>query len=202
MPRKRSAGLPSRKQILDFIASSDQPAGKREIARAFGLSGQDKIDLKRLLKDMADEGLIDSSPGRAFHQMGGVPKVTVLRVQSVDDSGTVWAVPEQWHAETPPPRLRIVEGGKRSALGIGDRVLCRTEEKGDGFIAHPMKKLERSAELALGVVKQEGTRFWLSPVDKKERREFSISELKDAQTGDLVLCEVSGRPPRATARVD
>ena len=64
------AGLPSRKQILDFIASSDQPAGKREIARAFGLSGQDKIDLKRLLKDMADEGLIDSSPGRAFHQIG------------------------------------------------------------------------------------------------------------------------------------
>ena len=45
MPPKRSAGLPSRKQILDFIATSDQPAGKREIARAFGLSGQDKIQL-------------------------------------------------------------------------------------------------------------------------------------------------------------
>ena len=55
MPRSRSTSLPSRKQILDFIASSDQPAGKREIARAFGLSGQTKIDLKRLLKDMADE---------------------------------------------------------------------------------------------------------------------------------------------------
>ena len=81
MPRKlQSAGLPSRKQILDFIATSDQPAGKREIARAFGLSGQDKILLKALLKDMADEGLIDSAPGRAFHKSGGVPKVTVLRV--------------------------------------------------------------------------------------------------------------------------
>src|SRR3954463_7304706 len=147
MPRNRSAGLPSRKQILDFIASSDQPAGKREIARAFGLSGQTKIDLKRLLKDMADEGLIESSPGRAFHQAGGVPKVTVLRVQSVDDSGNACAVPEQWHAETAPPRIRIVERGKRSALGIGDRVLSRTEQKGDGFIAHPMKKLARSAEL-------------------------------------------------------
>src|SRR4051794_10432725 len=199
---KRPTGLPSRKQILDFIASSDQPAGKREIARAFGLSGQDKIDLKRLLKDMADEGLIDSSPGRAFHQSGGVPKVTVLRVQSADDSGTAWAVPEQWHAETPPPRIRLIERGKRSALGIGDRVLCRTEEKGDGFIAHPMKKLERSAELALGVVRREGDRFWLSPVDKKERRELFISDLKDAEPGDLVLCEVSGRPPRVSARVD
>src|SRR5919112_6541210 len=140
----RSPGLPSRKQILEFIATSDQPAGKREIARAFGLSGQDKIELKRLLKDMADEGLIDSSPGRAFHQSGGVPKVTVLRVAAVDDGGSVWGVPEQWHAETPPPRLRLIERGKRSALGIGDRVLCRTEEKGQGFIAHPMKKLARS----------------------------------------------------------
>ena len=202
MPRKRSAGLPSQKQILDFIASSDQPAGKREIARAFGLSGQDKIDLKRMLKDMADEGLIDASPGRAFHQAGGVPKVTVLRVAHVDDSGTVFAVPEQWHAETPPPRVRIIERGRRSALGIGDRVLSRTEQQGDGWIAHPLKKLERSAELALGVVKREGERFWLSPVDKKERRELLITELKDAEVGDLVLCEVSGRPPRVNARVD
>lgn len=202
MPRKRSAGLPSRKQILDFIASSDQPAGKREIARAFGLSGQSKIDLKRLLKDMADEGLIDSSPGRAFHKSGGVPKVTVLRVQAVDDGGNVWAVPEQWHAETPPPRLRLLERAKRGALGIGDRVLARTEEKGQGFVAHAMKKLARSAELVLGVVRQDGERFWLSPVDKRERRELAIADLKDAEAGDLVLCEVSGRPPRATARVD
>src|ERR687890_1470240 len=99
MARKRTAELPTRKQILDFIATSDQPAGKREIARAFGLSGQDKVALKTLLKDMADEGLIDSAPGRAFHKSGGVPKVTVLRIVEADDSGTVWAVPEQWQAE-------------------------------------------------------------------------------------------------------
>ena len=202
MPRKRAPGLPRRKQILDFIASSDVPAGKREIARAFGLGGQDKIDLKRLLKDMADEGLIDSSPGRAFHQSGGVPKVTVLRVQSVDDGGTVWAVPEQWHAETPPPRLRVIERGRRGALGIGDRVLSRTEEKGQGLVAHPMKKLARSAELVMGVARREGDRFWLSPVDKRERRELAISDMKDAEAGDLVLCEVTGRPPRVTVRVD
>jgi ribonuclease R len=202
MAKRKSAGLPSRKQILDFIASSDQPAGKREIARAFGLSGQTKIDLKRLLKDMADEGLIDSSPGRAFHQAGGVPKVTVLRIQAVDETGNVFAVPEQWHAEGPPPRLRVVERGRRGALGIGDRVLARTEEKGQGFIAHPMKKLARSAELALGVIKQEGDRFWLSPVDKRERRELFISDLNGAEVGDLVLCEVTGRPPRVSARVD
>ena len=200
--RDRSPGLPSRKQILDFIATSDQPAGKREIARAFGLSGQDKILLKALLKDMADEGLIDSAPGRAFHKSGGVPKVTVLRIVEADDSGNIFAVPEQWHADGPPPRLRVIERGRRGALGIGDRILARTEERGQGYAAHPMKKLLRSAELVLGVVRKEGERFWLTPVEKKERRELAIADLKDAEPGDLVLCEVSGRPPRVTARVD
>src|SRR5687768_4522416 len=202
MPRKRSSALPSRKQILDFIATSDQPAGKREIARAFGLSGQDKIALKTLLKDMADEGLIDSAPGRAFHKSGGVPKVTVLKIVDADDSGNVWGVPEQWQAETPPPKLKILERGRRGALGIGDRVLARTEERGAGLVAHPMKKLAKSAELVLGVIRKEGERFWLTPVEKKERRELPVSELKDAEPGDLVLCEISGRPPRVSARVD
>ena len=202
MPRKPKPGLPTRQQILDFIATSGQPAGKREIARAFGLSGNDKIGLKVLLKDMADEGLIDSSPGRAFHKAGGVPKVTVLRVASVDDGGNVWAVPEQWHAETPAPKLRVIERGKRSALALNDRILARTEERGQGHVAHVMKKLARAAELVLGVVRQEGDQFWLTPVEKKERRELPISDLGDAQPGDLVLCEPSGRPPRVSARVD
>jgi ribonuclease R len=202
MPRKPKPGLPTRQQVLDFIATSGQPAGKREIARAFGISGQDKIGLKVLLKDMADEGLIDSSPGRAFHKSGGVPRVTVLRVAQVDDGGNVWAVPEQWHADTPAPKLRVIERGKRSALALNDRILARTEERGAGHVAHPMKKLARAAELVLGVVRQEGDRYWLTPVEKKERRELPISDLGDAQPGDLVLCEPSGRPPRVSARVD
>jgi ribonuclease R len=196
------AGLPTRQQILDFIASSDSPAGKREIARAFGLSGHDKIALKALLHDMADEGLIDASPGRAFHQAGGVPKVTVLRIVDVDESGTAWAVPERWEADLPEPRLRVIERkGRGSALGVGDRLLARTEQRGNGYAAHPMKKLAKGSELVLGVVHQEAHGFWLRPVEKKERRELAISDIGNAQPGDLVLAEKVGRPPRLTARV-
>ncbi|MEQ7874909.1 VacB/RNase II family 3'-5' exoribonuclease [Sphingomonas sp. ASV193] len=200
MPRPLP-GLPTRQQVLDFIAASDQPAGKREIARAFGLKGNEKIALKALLKDMADEGLIDSAPGRAFHKMGGVPRVTVLRVTSVDD-GQLWAMPESWHADSPPPKIRVIERGRRSALALGDRILARTEEAGQGHVAHVMKKLQRSADLLLGVVRKEDERYFLTPVDKRERRELQISDLKDARVGDLVLAEPSGRPPRVTARVD
>ena len=199
--RKPPPDIPTSKQILEFIEQSGSPAGKREIARAFNLSGHDKIMLKALLKDMADEGLIDSAPGRAFHKAGGVPRVTVLRVVSVDD-GQVWAQPESWHADTPAPKLRVIEKGRRSALALNDRILARTEDAGRGHVAHIMKKLERSAELVLGVVRREGDRFFLTPVDKRERRELLISDLGKARPGDLVLAEPSGRPPKVTARVD
>jgi ribonuclease R len=201
MPKRPLPGLPTRQQILDFIAQSDVPAGKREIARGFSLKGNEKIMLKALLKDMADEGLIDSAPGRAFHKMGGVPKVTVLRVADIDGDSVI-AVPERWEAEgKPPPRIRVIEKGKRSAMGVGDRFLARTEEAGNGWIAHPMKKLARGEELMLGVVQRDGDRWWLKPVDKRERRDTVISDLGDASEGDLVLAEKAGRPPRITAKV-
>ena len=193
--------MPSRQQILDFITTSDSPAGKREIARAFGLQGAEKIALKALLKDMADEGLIDSAPGRAFHKMGGIPKVTVLRVIDVDEDGQAWAVPERWESDTPQPKLRLRERKKQSALGVGDRVLARTEEAGKGWIAHPMKKLARGEELMLGVLHREGDRWFLQGVEKRERRDFPVSDRGEAEAGDLVLAEKTGRPPRLTARV-
>ena len=198
---KPPPGLPTPKQILEYIEQSGSPAGKREIAKAFNLGGHDKIMLKALLKDMADEGLIDSAPGRAFHKAGGVPRVTVLRVVSVDD-GQVWAQPEGWHADTPAPKLRVIEKGRRSALALNDRILARTEDAGRGHVAHIMKKLERGTEMVLGVVRREGDRFFLTPVDKRERREMLISDMHTSRPGDLVLAEPSGRPPRVTARVD
>ena len=200
MAKKPRPGLPTQAQILDFITQSEVPAGKREIAKAFGLTAQEKIALKAMLKDMADEGLIDSAPGRAFHKMGGLPKVTVLRIADVDDGGNVWAVPDRWEADGPVPRLRVRER-KRGALAIGERILARTEEAGNGWIAHPMKVLARASEQILGVLRQEGERFWLTGVEKKERREFPVSDTCGAAAGDLVMAEMGGRPPRITVRV-
>lgn len=201
-PKVRPAGFPTRDQVMEFITSSDQPAGKREIAKAFGLKGQEKIALKALLKDMADEGLIDLGPARAFHKMGGVPKVTVLRIVDVDDT-TLMATPERWEAEgQPAPRLRVVERGKRGALTIGDRILARTEEAGRGWVAHPMKKLAKASEELLGVVEAgDGGKLWLRPVDKRIRKDTPISDVGSAKPGDLVLAEPVGRPPRISARV-
>ncbi|MEL6239567.1 MAG: ribonuclease R, partial [Pseudomonadota bacterium] len=192
---RRPAGMPSREQVLEFIQTSEASAGKREIARAFGLKGQEKIALKRLLRDMAEEGLIDGRK-TAYHRMGGVPKVTVLRVVDIED-GEAIAIPDNWDPEAPgePPRLTMREmkakGGARApALKRGDRVLSRTEEKESGWIAHPMKKLPARTEGMLGVVEIDASgKAWLAPVDKRIRQSARISDLGSAEEGQLVLTE-------------
>ena len=105
MNKKVKPGMPTRAQILEFLQTSPTIAGKREIAKAFGLKGHEKIALKALLKDMAEEGLIDGKK-TAYHRMGGVPKVTVLRVAEIED-GEPFAIPDAWSPDdgAPPPPL-------------------------------------------------------------------------------------------------
>jgi ribonuclease R len=199
--------MPSPQQVLDFIQSSDIPAGKREIAKAFGLKGQEKIKLKALLKDMAEEGLIDGKKS-AYHRMGGVPKVTTLKIVDVDE-GELIAEPDNWDPEAPgkPPRLIIREpkmrGAKRPpALRRGDRVLARTEETERGLVAHVMKKLPSRTEGLMGVVEIDKTgKAWLAPIDKRVRQSAPIADRGEAEAGQLVIAERAGRSERAGVNV-
>ncbi len=197
-----SKALPNVDEVMEFIATSRDPAGKREIARHFGLKGQQKIALKALLKDMADKDLIDNAQGCTFHKKGGIPKVTVLKIVEINGNQPI-AVPENWQMDNAvPPRLRVIESGKRRALGVGDRILARTEEAGKGWTAHPMKKLAATSEMMMGVVEKDNKeKLWLVPVDKKVRYNTEISDIGEAQPGDLVLAEKSGNRNRVTARV-
>lgn len=178
--------------------------GKREIAKYFGLHGAEKIALKALLKDMTDEGLIDAAAGRSFHKHGGLPRVTVLRIAAIEGDA-LWAVPDRWESPNPPPRVRVMEKGKR-ALGVGDRILARTEERGKGLIAHPMKRIQGGSETIIGVLVTDvgpggKPMTWLRPADKRARFDHPVSDMGGAKIGDLVRAELFGRGSNIKAKV-
>jgi ribonuclease R len=197
---QRAQGMPSREDILQFIQTAAGPSGKREIAKAFGLKGQEKIALKALLKDMAEEGLIDGRK-TAYHRMGGLPKVTVLKIVAIED-GELIAEPESWEAEGDKPRLRLIEKKGQAALRRGDRVLARCEDTPKGWRAHPMKKLPARTEGLMGVVELDGAgKPWLAPVDKRVRTSAPIADLGEAKPAELVLAERVGKSERSGVKV-
>ena len=51
--------LPSKDDLLAFIGKQPGKVGTREIARAFGLKNADRVELKRMLRELADEGQVE-----------------------------------------------------------------------------------------------------------------------------------------------
>jgi ribonuclease R len=72
--------LPSKPEILEFIKSSTEKVGKREIARAFGIRGDARRNLKDLLAEMSEDGTLTGSRKGGVRKRGTLPAVAVLEV--------------------------------------------------------------------------------------------------------------------------
>ena len=53
------AQLPSKQDILNWITENPTKGAKRDIAKAFGIKGAARIDLKRMLRELEDEGHLE-----------------------------------------------------------------------------------------------------------------------------------------------
>jgi len=193
--------FPSKEDILSFIGRQPGKVGTRELARAFGLKNDDRAALKRILRELADDGHIERRR-KKLHHAGALPNVVLADINERDPDGELIATPQEWDddAHGPAPKIRIQTPRKSrpgEAAGVGDRVLVRTEET-DGdrirYTGRVIKIIGRPTHRALGIFRalpNGGGR--LVPVSKKDLREIAIpaGATLDAHDGDLVAVEVS-----------
>jgi ribonuclease R len=194
----RGGKIPSEAEILDFLNQSKVSVGKREIVRAFGLKGEQKAELKQLLRAMAENGKI-SRRGRRVKDGNTLPEVTVLEIVAIDRDGELIGQPVEWDevASGTPPRVLI--GSARTAgtpPGRGDRVLAKIRPTGQRTYPYEgriVRKLAGEENRVLGVyrvIKGHGAR--IVPVDKKARHEFIVEAGGEhgALPGELVEIEI------------
>ena len=77
-PTKRTPSLPSKADILAFIGKQPGKVGTREIARAFGLKNAMRAELKRMLRELADEGAVEKRR-KKLHHPGTLPSTVLGR---------------------------------------------------------------------------------------------------------------------------
>jgi ribonuclease R len=196
---KAVAPFPSREQILEYIEASAGRIGKRELARAFRLNTEQKVDLRQMLRTLEDEGAISRPQGRRFSRAGRLPTVAVLEILDVDVDGELTARPATWTEPPPTPRIAVVfDRRSRSALVRGDRVLARLSRSAAGsYEARVIRRLHAGPVRTLGIYDLVGGRGRLLPVDRRTREELEITatDAQDAQPGELVWANVEqGRP--------
>lgn len=198
-----AAPLPTREQILEYIEAGTGRVGKRELARAFRLSAEQKVELRQILRELQDAGAVGRDNNRRFRRAGRLPSVAVLEIVDVDVDGDLTArtvarsaaEPELGQADDAPrPKIAVVPDRRsRAALVPGDRVLARLDQAADGgYEARVIRKLHGGPVRTLGVYELVGGRGRLLPIDRRNREELAIAagDTLGAEPGELVWVNV------------
>ncbi len=208
--------VPPREILLEFIQDNPDRANKRDIAKAFGLKGDSRIELKAALRALEDDGLLQKTR-KALSRPGALPPVTVLDITTRDADGELIGRPAEWLDEdgvAPAVLIRQTSGSDRSrtkapTAGIGDRVLAKIfankERGGPAYTGRVIKVIDKRKSAALGVFRaMEDGNGRILPIDKRGIELAVDSEFRgDAKEGDLVEVETvrTGRFGLQRARV-
>ena len=68
--------------------------GTREIAREFGLKNADRVELKRILRELADQGTI-AKRGKKIHEPAALPPTVMADITGRDSDGELIATPDR-----------------------------------------------------------------------------------------------------------
>jgi ribonuclease R len=191
---KKPTPFPTREQVLEFIHESPTPVGKREIARAFHITGDQRTELKKLLLDLSSTGEVDRNRGRKVAPLKALPEVAVVEITQLDDDGDLLCRPIDWREKSDPPRI-MIKAGKRGVgdLGVGNRALVQLKRLSPDFYeARPIRKLESGAARILGLFERTGSSTRVRPTDKRNRTELTVLPQNEggAEPGELVVAEL------------
>src|SRR5436305_2155777 len=202
MPKRRDSGFPARDAIVDLIRAHPGKVGTREIAREFGLKNADRAELRRILRELADDGTIEKR-GKKIGEPAVLPATLVADITGRDSDGELIASPAEWDEveSREPPKIRIHVPRRTqpgTAAGVGDRALLRIEQlderEGGAYRGRVIKVVDHAKTRVLGIFRAlPGGGGRLIPVDKKQAgRELNISraDTNGAEDGDLVSVDL------------
>lgn len=192
--------IPTKPEILDWIAANPTLTAKRDIAKAFGIKGAARIDLKRLLKELSEDGHIEKRK-KTYQDPDRLPPVSVLLVSGPDDDGDLFARPMEWHGTGVEPKVLVIPRASDPALGAGDRILARlTHVHADdhNYEARLIRRIGTNPARVLGVFRKGAEGGRIVPVNKGNTNEWSVAAdaTGGARDGELVEAEQAGPKSR------
>jgi ribonuclease R len=184
--------LPTREAILRWIADNPGATAKRDIARAFGLKGADRIPLKALLKELQAEGHLEKKHHK-FREPARLPPVSVVEVGTPHPDGGLICRPLEWEGEGDEPAVLLIPRDSDPAVGPGDRLLVRLAPvtgEDHHYEARLIRRIGANPLRIVGIYR-DGR---IMPIDKGEAKSWVVPEghRHGAEEGELVEAEQAG----------
>ena len=188
--------IPSKSEILEWISNNPTKTAKRDIAKAFGIKGAARIDLKRVLRELQDEGKLTKRRS-AYRDAEELPPVAVLEITGPDADGDIFAKPLEWTGEGAEPRILMMLRESDPALGAGDRILGRlTVDKTEdhSHTARMIRRIGANPLRIVGVFRSGSEGGRILPIDKGADKQWTVAAgaTGGARDGELVEAEQAG----------
>ena len=189
--------LPTKKQIQDWIKDNPKKSSKREIAKAFGIKGSMRVELKKVLKELTLSGEIDKNK-KSFKNPNQLPSVCILQMMASTSDGDLFARPVDWKGDEPEPIVLMVFRASDPALAYGDRVLAKVsivQDEQYQYEGRIIRVLKKTPKNTLGIYKETSEGGRILPIEKSGREwSVKLSDALDAKDGELVEAEqIKGR---------
>ena len=187
--------IPSKSEILDWISMNPTLTAKRDIAKAFGIKGAARIELKRLLKELEQDGHL-AKRKKSYRDRETLPPVTLLQMMHPTRDGDIFARPLEWHGEGEEPIVLMMLSPSDPAVGYGDRVLGKVRavsSEAHQYEAKIIRKIGTAPSRVLGVFRKTAEGGRIVPIDKSGK-EWSVPEaaVNGARDGELVEAQQTG----------
>ncbi|MCK0096095.1 ribonuclease R [Yoonia sp. F2084L] len=188
--------IPSKSEILAWISEHPTKAAKRDIAKAFGIKGAARIDLKRLLKELEEEGKLTKRRS-SYRDAEELPPVAVLEIVGTDADGDLFARPLEWKGEGAEPRILMMLRASDPALGAGDRILGRLavdQTEDHSHTARMIRRIGTNPLRILGVFRAGSEGGRVLPIEKGADKQWTVAAgaTGGAKDGELVEAEQAG----------
>ena len=187
---------PTKDQIRQWITDNPTLSAKRDIAKAFGIKGDARIDLKRTLRELEEEGVVEKK-ARTYREPGALPPVAVLEVLGPDAQGDLFARPLEEGVDT-AARILIMPQKGDPALGAGNRILARLTKVAatdHDYEARLIRALGVNPLKVLGIFRTHAEGGRVLPIDKGSDKEWRVARdfTGGAKDGELVEGELVGK---------
>jgi ribonuclease R len=194
------SNIPNKQAILEWISEHPTQTAKRDIAKAFGIKGAARIDLKRILKELEAEGHL-AKRVKTYRDPDKLPPVSILAILAPDADGDIFAQPLEWTGAGPEPRVLMVLKESDPALGVGERILAKLQAvRGEdhAYQARLIRRIGSNPEKILGIYRANAEGGRVVPIDKGAAKEWLVRNGQDygAEDGELVEAEQTGPKDR------
>lgn len=194
--------LPTMEEVLEYLKSQSTPTTKRDVARAFHIKGNDRIHLKKILKDLKEKNEIQGgSGGRKIGLTDALPERVVVEITGLDSMGDLIARPLEWPADKPMPQITITADKLIPPAGVGDIVQASVKPIGNRLYEGATLRRMTAGENHMVGIYEDG---YVHSVDRRLSRDFELIRVPPSiklQNKDIVVADipmVRDRNPKAT----